>query len=422
MIVKVAYGKTGLDILLDDEWDVVVVEPRFIPGLPDTVSSIKSALEKPIHSMPLSKLVKPGDKVGIIFNDITRATPNQLLIQAIIDVLSIHDVDITLFDALGTHRRNTELELLSLLGTELVSKYRIVQNNAFDETTQEYVGKTNAGNEIWINKELAAMDVKILTGFIEPSDIAGFSGGGKAIMPGMAGLKTILNNHSAIKIGHENTGWGRTHGNPLWEEINEIAHGVGPVFLLNISLNRDHEVTGVFAGALDQAHAMGCEFVRKSAMVPIDERFDIVVTSNSGYPLDLNLYQCIKGMGAASQIVKQGGAIVVIAECWDGIPEHGLYKQLMQEGGSPEGVLQLIRQPSFPKLDQWSAQLQAQIQLKADVYIHSGQLSEDQIASVLLKPATSVEKTLADLVRKYGKNAKICILPEGPQTVPYIQG
>jgi hypothetical protein len=118
------------------------------------------------------------------------------------------------------------------------------------------------------------------------------------------------------------------------------------------------------------------EFVRKSAMMPIDERFDIVVTSNSGYPIDLNLYQCIKGMGAASQNVKQGGAILMIAECSDGILEHGLYEQLMQEGGSPEGVLHLICQPGFPKLDQWSAKLQAQIQLKADVYIHSGQLTE----------------------------------------------
>jgi nickel-dependent lactate racemase len=257
MIVKVAYRKTGLDIQLDDEWDVVVVEPRFISGLANPVSSIKSALEKPNHSRPLSKLVKPGDKVGIIFKDITRATPNQLLVQAIIDVLSIYAADITLFDALGTHRRNTELELMALLGKELVSKYRIVQNNAIDETTQEYVGKTNAGNEIWINKELAVMDVKVLTGFIEPSDIAGFSEGGKAIIPGMAGLKTISNNHSAMNIGHENTCWGRIHGNLLWEEINEIAHCVGPIFLLNISLNREHEVTGVFAGALDQAYAMG---------------------------------------------------------------------------------------------------------------------------------------------------------------------
>jgi lactate racemase len=421
MLVKVAYGKTGLDILLDDTWDVVVVEPRYISGLPNPVESIKFALENPIDSGRLSNLIKPGDKVGIIFNDITRATPNQLLVQAILDELSIPNEDITLFEALGTHRKNTEQEIIELLGNEIKEKYRVVQNDAFDTSTQTYFGKTKTGHEIWINTELAACDVKILTGFIEPSDIAGFSGGGKAIMPGMAGLKTILNNHSAMNINHARASLGITHGNPIWDEITEVAHRVGADFILNVSLNKDHQVTGVFAGALDAAHAAGCEFVRKSAMVPVKEPFDIVVTSNSGYPLDLNLYQCVKGMGAAAQIVKQGGAILVIAECRDGIPDHGLYKQLLQEAGSPQGVMQLIHQPGFPKLDQWEAQIQARIQLKADVFVYSDHLSNDQITSVLLIPALSVEKTLAKLTRKYGTHAKICILPEGPQTVPYIE-
>ncbi len=421
MFVKVAYGKTGLDILLDDAWDVTVVEPRYVPGLPNPADSIKSALENPIDSMPLSHLIKPGDKVGIIFNDITRATPDQLIVQAILDELSIPNEDITLFNALGTHRKNTEQEIIELLGKEIKEKYRVVQNDAFDPSTQTCMGMTNTGHEIWINTELAACDVKILTGFIEPSDIAGFSGGGKAIMPGMAGLKTILNNHSVMNISHARATWGITHGNPIWDEITEVAHLVGADFLLNVSLNKDHQVTGVFAGALDTAQAAGCEFVRQTAMVPVKEEFDIVVTSNSGHPLDLNLYQCVKGMGAAAQVVKQGGAILVVAECRDGIPDHGLYKQLLQEAGSPPGVLQLICQPGFPRLDQWEVQIQAQIQLKADVYVHSDHLSNDQITSVLLKPALSVEKTLAELTRKHGPHAKICILPEGPQTVPYLQ-
>ena len=155
-------------------------------------------------------------------------------------------------------------------------------------------------------------------------------------------------------------------------------------------------------------------------MVPVDKPYDIVVTTNSGYPLDLNLYQTVKGISAAAQIVKPGGAIIAVSECWDGIPDHGLYKQLLQEGGSPQEILDRIDTPGFLKHDQWQAQVQAQIQLKADVHLHSSGLTDEQIRAAKLKPAPSLEKTLAHLVKKYGPESRICVLPEGPVTIPYI--
>jgi len=155
-------------------------------------------------------------------------------------------------------------------------------------------------------------------------------------------------------------------------------------------------------------------------MVAVEQPFDIVVTTNSGYPLDLNLYQAVKGMSAAAQVVRQGGAIICAAECWDGIPDHGLYGQLLREAVSPKELLERIMAPGFLKQDQWQAQIQAQIQLKADVYVHSDYLSEAQIRSALLKPAASIEATLAELINSYGSSARVCILPEGPQTVPYL--
>jgi nickel-dependent lactate racemase len=157
-------------------------------------------------------------------------------------------------------------------------------------------------------------------------------------------------------------------------------------------------------------------------MVAVEKPFDIVVTTNSGYPLDLNLYQAVKGMSAAAQVVRPGGAILCAAECWDGIPEHGLYGQLLREAGSPGELLDRIMTPGFLKQDQWQAQIQAQIQLKAQVYVHSGYLSEAQIREALLTPAPSLEATLARLVSDYGPDARLCILPEGPQTVPYLAG
>lgn len=421
MQTRLAYGKHGLGLTLDPAWDVTIVEPRFVPGLPDPQNALEQALNSPLNSAPLAELVRPGQRVGIIFNDITRATPNQVILPAILASLShLPASDITLFDALGSHRPNTEAELRGMLGDALVDGCRIVQNNAFDPATQVHLGQTLRGHEIWINRELVECDLKILTGFIEPHFFAGFSGAGKAIMPGMAGLPTILGNHDAGMIGSPSATWGITHGNPIWEEIQEIARRVGSTFLVNVTLNRDKAITGVFAGDLDAAHAAGCEFVRQTAMVAVERPFEIVVTSNSGYPLDLNLYQSVKGMSAAAQVVCEGGAILLAADCWDGIPEHGLYGRLLREAGSPQALLEQIQAPGFLKQDQWQAQVQAQIQLKADVFVHSDHLTPDQIRGAWLTPAPSLEDTLHALIAKYGPGARICVLPEGPLTIPYI--
>jgi nickel-dependent lactate racemase len=426
MIVRLAYSKTGLEFDLSDAWDVTVIEPRFVAGLPDPREALARAVHAPIESPPLRDLVAPGDRVGVVFSDVTRPAPSHLILPVILEELSSSlDVpnerqNITLFNALGTHRSNTEMELRGMLGDDLVEGYPIIQNDAFDPTTQVRLGTTTQGHEVWLDREFVACDVRILTGFIEPHFFAGFSGGGKAVMPGMAGLQTILGNHDARMIGDPNANWGITWGNPIWEEIREVALKVAPVFLANVTLNRDKQITGVFAGGLDASAAAGYAFVKETAMARVSQPFDIVITSNSGYPLDLNLYQAVKGMSAAAQVVRQGGAIIVAADCWDGIPDHGLYGQLLREAESPQDLLDTICAPGFLKQDQWQAQVQAQIQLKADVYVHSHNLSSEQIEAALLRPCPCIEDTVARLVNEYGPQARICVLPEGPQTIPYV--
>ena len=423
MDIEIAYGKTGLRFQLPDDLDVTVVEPVFVPGLADPEHAFRMAMRSPIGAPPLTECITSGQTVGIVFSDITRPAPNALMLPVVLDELNqIPREDITLFNALGTHRANTDDELRGMLGDDLVDGYRIVQNDAFDPATQVFLGRSALGHEIWINQALMACDYLILTGSIEPHFFAGFSGGGKAVMPGMAGLKTVLGNHDAGKIAHPNATWGITAGNPIWEEIQEVAHLVPPHFLLNVSLNRDKAVTGVFAGERDAAHAAGCDFVRRTAMVPVQDRFDIVITSNSGYPLDLNLYQAVKGMSAAAQVVKPGGAIIVAADCWDGIPDHGLYGQLLREATSPQDLLDTIYRPGFLKQDQWQAQIQAQIQNQAEVYLYSENLTDAQIRAALLRPCSSILSIVESLIHRYGAGARICVLPEGPQTVPFVQG
>ena len=422
MLIKLAYGKTGLPIELDDSLNVTAVEPTFVPALADPEAAVRAALLQPIGSPPLADLVRPGMRVGVVFSDITRPAPNPLMLAAVLEILdAIPGVEMTLFNALGTHRPNTEAELQGMVGDDIFERRRIVQNNTFDPATQVRVGVTSKGHETWLSAELMACDLKILTGFIEPHLFAGFSGGGKAIMPGMAGQRTVLGNHDAGMVGHPKAIWGVTQGNPIWEEVREVAGQAGRLFLLNVTLNRDKAVTGVFAGDIDQAHAAGCAFVKRSAMVAVPRPFDIVVTTNSGYPLDINLYQSVKGMRAADQIVKPGGTIIIAARCWDGLPDHGLYGKLLRESKSPRELLDRICAPGFLEQDQWQAQIQALIQQKAAIYVRSDGLTDDEIRAALLLPCRLIEETVAELLSKYGRGASICVMPEGPQTIPFLK-
>ena len=422
LLIKLAYGKDGLPVNFPDDWDVTVIEPEYIPALPDQSAAIVEALRSPIESPPLRELVKRGDTVGIVFSDITRPTPNHIILPAVLQELShIPDADITLFNALGTHRPQTEDELRTMLGEELVNRFRIVQNDAFDQTTQTCLGVSSFGNDIWVNRLFTECDAKILTGFIEPHFFAGFSGGGKAVMPGMGGKETIWRNHDYERMAHPKATWGITEGNPMWEEVQEAANILNPTMLVNVTLNKNKEITNVFAGNLNAAHREGCKFVKQTSMRAVAAPFDIVISTNSGHPLDLNLYQSVKGMSAAAQIVKEGGAIITAASCWDGIPEHGLYKELLYQAQRPEDILAEISQPGYLKQDQWQVQIQAKVQLKAEVFFYTDNLSDEELENCLLTPCHDIVATTAMLRERYGEEARICVLPEGPQTIPYIQ-
>ncbi len=308
-----------------------------------------------------------------------------------------------------------------MLGEAVVNNYRCLQHNAFDDNSLVSLGKTSFGNAVRVNRLLVESDVKILTGFIEPHFFAGFSGGPKGVLPALAGQESVLTNHGREMIAHPKAAWGSCEGNPIWEEMREVALLAKPTFLLNVTLNALKQITGVFAGEMLAAHKAGRDFVRSSAMVPVAEPYDIVITTNSGYPLDQNLYQCVKGMSAAQQIARKGGAIILAGACNDGLPDHGRYAELLATGGSPQGVLDLIAQPGFSAQDQWQVQIQAQIQLHADVYVYSDGLSDEQIERALFKPCRNFEATVAQLLEKYGPQARICVLPEGPQTIAYLQ-
>jgi nickel-dependent lactate racemase len=419
MKVKIAYGRHGLEVDLPAS-NVTVVEPNYTPGLPDEPAALRAALQSPIGSPPIAALVEPGDQVAIVFSDLTRPQPRRRMLPVLLSELAhVPPEQVVLINALGSHRPNTDAELVEMLGPELVSRYRIVQHNAFDDEGNEYLGRTKLGHEIWINATYLQAGVKILTGFIEPHFFAGFSGGPKAVMPGLAAQKSVLANHNAEMIGHPLATWGITAGNPIWEEMLEVALWTQPTFLYNVSLNRDKQITGVFAGDLEQAHRVGTQHVARTAMVPVEAPFDIVITSNSGYPLDLNLYQAIKGVSAAAQIVKEGGAIIIAAECWSGVADHPQYSQMLQGASSPRELLAQIRRAGQVAQDQWQVQVQAQVQTRADVYVKSS-LAPAEVQGAMLRVCDSIEGTVEQLLGRYGPEATLCVLPEGPMTIPYV--
>lgn len=421
MRVDLAYGRTGLAVDLPETTDIV--SARFVPGLADEAAAIRQALRRPIGSAPLAAKVKPGDKVVIAHSDITRATPNDRLLPVLLAELEAAGVareDITLLNALGTHRRQTEAELRLMLGDAVVDAYRCLQHNAFDEADLVSLGQTSFGYPVRVNRCFMEADIRLLTGFIEPHFFAGFSGGPKGVLPALAGAESVLTNHGRDMIAHPKATWGITEGNPIWEEMREVALRTTPAFLLNVTLNNRREITGVFAGEMLAAHAAGCAFVRENAMTRVAAPYDVVITTNSGYPLDQNLYQAVKGMSAANQIVRPGGAIIIAAECADGLPDHGRYADLLAEAGSPQGVLEMLARPGFNAQDQWQVQIQAMIQLRAEVYVYSDGLAGEQIRRALFTPCRNIEQTVTHLQEQYGPQARLCVIPDGPQTIAYL--
>jgi nickel-dependent lactate racemase len=319
----------------------------------------------------------------------------------------------------GTHRANTDAELREMLGEAIVNRYPIVQHDSTDESQMVYLGQTAQDHAIWLNRQYVQADVKILTGFIEPHIFAGYSGGPKAVLPAVAGAEIILDNHSGRMLSDPKATWGVTHGNPIWEEMLEVARLTEPDFLFNVTLNRDKGITGVFAGALEAAHEAGVQYVRASAMAPVEAPFDVALTTNSGYPLDINLYQTDKGLSAAAQVVRKGGAILTASECWDGIPEFGNYKNLLAGASSPQELMDQVMAPGYREMDQWQAFLHARLCLHADIHIFAEGLSDEQIRLGMLTPSRDIEKTLGELVERYGP--RLCVLPEGPMTIPYLK-
>ena len=419
MRVHLAYGRGRLPVDLPDG-RTTVVEPSHAAPLADERAAVLAALRRPVASAPLREIVRGVRSVAVLFTDSTRATPNERLIPWLLEeIAEVPRERVVLVNQLGSHRPNTREELERLLTPAVVRGWRVVNHEPENPAMLVAFGTTRDGTPALINRHVAEADLRIVTGFIEPHLFAGFSGGPKGIMPGCAGLATIVSNHGARNIGDPRAAFGVTEGNPVWEEMRDIALRAGPSFLLNVALDAERRITGVFAGDLVAAHREGCAFVRRSAMQRVDAPFDVVVTTNSGWPLDLNLYQGVKGIAAAARIVRPGGTIVLACECEEGVPAGSAFDRLLRDVSGPAETLARLTTPGFVRPEQWQAQILALTQSRARVLLKSS-LPDDVVRACHLEPCHDVGETVRAELARLGPAARVAALPQGPLTIPWL--
>ncbi len=418
--VQLAYGKKGYKLKVPANFDVI--EPKFIKEVGSAKEEISKALLSPINSKPLRSLLEGKNDIAISVCDITRAQPRKVVIETIVehikDLIPISNIKILI--ATGTHRANTKDELIEMLGKDIVETLNVINHVCDDKESLIEMPTSLDDVSVLLNKHWVNADFRITTGFVEPHFFAGFSGGSKLVAPGLAGLKTIMKLHNYKRLNNPNSIWGEVEKNPIQQDVRKIAKETGVDFTLDVALNRDQKITNVFSGDLIDSHNEACNFARETAMVQVSQPYDLVITSNSGYPLDQNLYQTVKGLSAASQIVKDNGEILCLSECSDGIPSHGKFYSLLSEFSDPEQVEGMLSDPNFHCQDQWQVQILSQIAKKSNINLYTEGLSDKEIENAFMFNAPDPQRFIDQKVKE-NINIRGCVLPEGPITIPVLK-
>ena len=419
-VVEVTYGRGSVPLRMDAalaEW--TVIRPKHAQPMPDAEAAFHAACQKPTGTPPLREIVRPTERVVIVTSDGTRAVPNRLLIPWILSELPVPDEQVTVLLGNGSHRANTPTEIEAMFGADVVERVRILNHDAFDPAKNVYVGTTKNGGKGSLDKVYVEADRRIVVGFIEPHFFAGFSGGAKGIVPAIASIDAILHIHGFDLIAHPLSTWGEVDSNPIRRELEEMVGFCPPDLMVNVTLNSEKKITGVFMGHYLEAHRIGCAQSKKEAMQPVAQPFPIVVTSNSGYPLDQNMYQTVKGISSAALITQPGGSILIASECSDGIPDHGNFGALIKVGRTPDDILQNVIDLPEPILDQWEAQVYAYLMQKYEIGLLCS-MDPGTVQACKLNPVADLQFAVEARIHALGGRPRVAVLPDGPLTIPYV--
>lgn len=415
MKLAVAFGKQGLILTLPDGPHYEVLKARSASPVTDIRRALDAALDAPLGRLPLMELAAGKRSAAISVCDITRPAPNSVTLPPLLDRLhraGIAPENVTLCIATGLHRAATEEELRTILGPTIAATYKIVNHDARDLERHRFLGSTKQCTPVYIDERFMAADLHITLGFIEQHLMLGFSGGRKLVAPGLAAQETIKVLHSPRFMRESKATEGSIRENPLHTELLEIASMARHDFILDVTLTRTREISGVFAGDPVAAHAAGVEFLQNSSIEYLPEYVDAVITTAAGYPLDLTFYQTIKGVTAVQHILKPGGKILILSECAEGVgsPE---FAAMLRAYSGPQGFLDRIEEAPV-EVDQWQLEKFALVARKHTILFYTPGLTSKDMGALGPHSFSSAETAIANLLSGLPENARIAVIPEGP--------
>lgn len=418
--IRIPFGKSTQVLHIEEARLNAVIDPKHPEGTGEKETDlVQRALENPIGTPRLRELVKGKQKILVITSDHTRPVPSRVTMPLLLKEIRSGnpDAEITLLIATGMHRPTTRDELIAKLGEEIVLAEKIVVHRAADMDQMAFFGTLPSGGELWLNRLVKEADLVVSEGFIEPHFFAGFSGGRKSILPGVASAKTVLYNHNSVFIRSEHARQGSLDGNPIHRDMLFAAQQARLAFILNVIIDDQKKVIAAFAGDQEQAHRVGCRRCEEmSRQTPV--KADIAISSNGGYPLDQNVYQSVKGMTAAEACVKQGGAIIMNAALGDGAGGDDFYHWFADRAGAAS-VTEAIEKipPESTLMDQWEAQILARIMGKATCWFVSGPENKQLLESMHFRWAPDTDTALKEATELLGANATVTVIPDGVSVI-----
>jgi lactate racemase len=426
MQVSLDYGKTGLTVTLPDENVIGVLRHRAAPPLTDPVTTVQVALRNPIGAKPLTEAAWGKKTACIVVCDLTRPVPNPVLLPPILDALAdggIARENVTILIATGTHRPNTPDELDIILSPEIARSVHVVNHVCTDADAHRDFGVTPRGVPVRLDSTYTEADVRVTVGLIEPHFMAGYSGGRKLIRPGIAALETIQAWHSPRFLEHPAATNGSVAGNPVHEENTYIASLCPPDLIVDVTLDEEKRITGVFVGDMVAAWQEGVRFAEQHVKDTLPRPADIVITSGAGWPLDTTFYQAIKGMVGALPVVRRSGSIIIASSCSEGIGGPH-FARLLRETDDLNALMARMQSAEWEYVpDQWQVEELAKATRENRVYLVCDQnaIPPDVAANLFITPAATVEGALAHALRRHGPDATIAVIPKGPYVIPAVE-
>ncbi|MEM2082495.1 MAG: nickel-dependent lactate racemase [Candidatus Bathyarchaeia archaeon] len=424
MRVRLKYGKGDLEVEIPEGNLLSILKPSELPAKSEA-EEIRGALERPIGHGRLRDLVRRGMKVALLVSDITRPCPSHKILPHVIDELNgagVGDGDITIFFANGMHRKQTTEDMNKLVGPGILGRIRAVNHDSKDKANLEYVGRTRRGTDVSINKQVLDCDFTIGIANVDIHYFAGYSGGGKSLLPGVSSFETIQQNHSMMTLPRAEPGV--VDGNPVREDIEEGARIAGMDYMVNVVLNEDKGIVQAVAGDFVEAHRAAVKTNDLMYKVPIGRRADIVIASAGGFPKDINLYQAQKALDNALYAVKDGGTIILLAECPEGLGDE-TFEEWMMEASCPDDIIERLK-GGFA-LGGHKAFAIARLAKRARIVAVSGPglqriISEALEGKGLMESANTVDDALRAALKAHGSDASIIIMPYAGSTLPSPSG